>query len=55
MLSESGSNFLMSYDASAEIVELVQRHGFDAVRLSMKNCHHNHIAELVITSEILFS
>lgn len=55
MLAEHGSNFLMTYDAAPEIVDLVRRHGFRAVRLSMKNGHHNRLSELVITSEPLFA
>lgn len=55
MLAEHESNFLMTYDAAPEIVELVRRHDFDAVSLSMKNGHHNQMSEIVITSEPLFS
>lgn len=55
ILAEHGSNFLMTYDAAPEIAELVGRHGFAAVRLSMKNTHHNRLSELVITPEPLFS
>ena len=55
MLAEHGSNFLMTYDAAPEIVDLVRRHGFHAVRLSMKNAHHKRLPELVITPEPLFA
>jgi len=55
MLAEHGADFLMTYDAAPEIVSLVQRYEFNAVRLSMKNGHHNHLPELVITSEPLFA
>ena len=55
ILAEHDSNFLMTYDAAPEIVELVRRHGFEAVRLSMKNTHHHRLPELVITPEPLFS
>ena len=55
MLAECGSNFLMTYDAAPEIVELVRRHGFCAVRLSMTNTHHNRLPELVITPRPLFA
>ncbi|MBC6438002.1 MAG: DNA adenine methylase [Rhodobacteraceae bacterium] len=54
ILAEAGSNFLMTYDAAPEIVDLVRKHGFAAVALSMKNGHHNRIAELVITPEAMF-
>lgn len=55
MLATHETNFLMTYDAAPEIVELVHRHEFDAVCLSMKNGHHDRMSELVITSEPLFS
>ena len=55
MLAEHDSNFLMTYDAAPEIVSLVHRYDYDAVCLSMKNGHHNHLPELVITSEPLFA
>jgi len=55
ILSEHHSNFLMTYDAAPEIVELVRQHDFDAVGISMKNTHHDRITELVITSEPLFA
>ena len=55
LLAEHDSNFLMTYDAAPEIVSLVHEHDFDAVCLSMKNGHHNHLSELVITSERLFA
>lgn len=55
LLADTEANFLMTYDAAPEIFELVERHGFEAVSLSMKNGHHNHIDELVITSERLFA
>ena len=55
ILAEHGSNFLMTYDAAPEIVDLVRRHGFHAVRLTMKNTHHDRLPELVITSEPLFA
>ena len=54
LLADFGANFLMTYDAAPEIIDLVNRHGFEAVCLSMKNSHHNQISELVITSERLF-
>ncbi len=55
MMSERDSNFLMTYDASAEIIHLVKKYEFNAVSLTMKNTHHNRISELVITSEALFA
>ncbi|MYE00167.1 MAG: DNA adenine methylase [Alphaproteobacteria bacterium] len=55
VLADHESNFLMTYDAAPEIVDLVGRHDFDAVCLSMKNTHHNRLPELVITGEALFA
>ena len=55
VLAAHGANFLMTYDASEEIIDLVHEHDFDAVCLSMKNTHHNQMSEMVITSESLFA
>lgn len=55
ILDDHDSNFLMTYDAAPEIVDLVHQHDFEAVCLAMKNTHHNRVPELVITSESLFT
>ena len=55
MLAAHDSSFLMTYDVAPEIVGLVEQYGFDAVSLSMKNTHHNRIAEIVITPDRLFA
>ena len=55
IMADSGADFLMTYDAAPEVVQLVQRHSFSAVRLAMKNCHHNQLPELVITPEAIFA
>lgn len=55
LLSTHKSNFLMTYDAAPEIIELVRHHGFAAVGVAMKNAHHNRLPELVITRESLFA
>ena len=55
VLAKADANFLMTYDAAAEIVALVQHHDFHTVGLSMKNGHHNQLSELVITSDPLFT
>lgn len=55
VLADADANFLMTYDAAPEIVDLVQHHGFHTVGLSMKNGHHNLMSELVITSDPLFA
>ena len=54
MLAESSVNFLMTYDRAPEIVELIQRHGFSAVQVMMKNTHHARHPELVITRQPVF-
>lgn len=54
ILASSDADFLMTYDLSPEIVELVQHHGFHAVSVVMKNTHHNRMAEIIITRESLF-
>ena len=55
MLARRNVNFLMTYDAAPEVVDLIRRHRFHAVSVRMKNAHHNRIRELVITREPLFS
>ena len=54
-LDVHGSNFLMTYDTSPEIVDLVARHKFCACSLTMKNTHHNKVPELVITRDPIFA
>ena len=55
LLAEHRPNFLMTYDPAPEIIELVRVHGFHAVRLAMKNGHHNRVSEIVITPEPWFA
>ena len=55
VLADTEANFLMTYDAAPEVVDLVRHHGFHTVSLSMKNGHHNQLSELVITSDPLFA
>ena len=55
MLADNKSNFLMTYDAAPEIVDLVHKHRFCAAALAMKNGHHNRLIELVITPKPLFA
>lgn len=54
MLAEGGTDFLMTYDLSYEIVTLVREFGFHAVQVTMKNTHHARVPELVITSRPVF-
>ena len=55
LLARRRSNFLMTYDSAPEIIHLVHKHNFAAVSVQMKNAHHNHLAELVITRKPMFS
>ncbi len=55
MLADYNANFLMTYDAAPEIVDLIKQHDFNAVILFMKNGHHNQMREIVITSDPLFA
>lgn len=55
ILAESGANFLMTYDCSSEIEELIQRHNFHAVQVLMKNGHHALLPEFVITRTPVFT
>ena len=50
----SGVNFMMTYDCSPEILSLVHKYRLHAVRVYMKNTHHNRIPELVITNSPIF-
>lgn len=53
-LDRTNANFLMTYDYSPEIVTLVSKHHFCAVRVRMKNTHHDTLTELVITPSPIF-
>jgi len=48
-------NFLMTYDASAEVRALITKYGFHAATVVMKNAHHNRLRELVITPAPTFA
>lgn len=54
LLAEHKTNFLMTYDAAPEVIDLVRQYDFNAVCLSMKNTHHNQLPELVITPKPMF-
>ena len=49
MLSDAAPEFMLTYDHAPEIAELVRRHRFHAVQVTMKNTHHDRVGELVIT------
>ena len=55
VLANSKADFLMTYDASEEIVNLIAKHNFHAVQVKMKTTHHAHNIELIITRRKLFS
>lgn len=55
ILAESGADFLMTYDVSAEILDLVSRYNFHAVRVVRKNTHHHWQGELAITRRPVFT
>lgn len=54
ILADSNAEFLMTYDASPDIIDLIVGYGFHAVTVTMKNTHHARIPELVITSRPVF-
>ena len=49
VLADSHVDFLMTYDASLEIKDLIVEHRFHAVQVEMKSTHHAHRNELLIT------
>ncbi len=55
ILAQTPVDFLMTYDRSPEIAELIAEYGFHAVEVVMKNTHHAHISELVITRRAVFN
>ena len=54
LLDGGAADFLMTYDRSPQVEELIARHGFSAVEVLMKNGHHNVLPELVITRSPVF-
>ncbi len=53
-LNRTNANFLMTYDHSPEIVGLIAKYDFCAVRVRMKNTHHDTLTELIITPVPMF-
>ena len=53
-IAGEGGEVLATYDESPEILDLIDQHGFHAVRVMMKNTHHNQVPELVITNRSVF-
>ena len=54
ILADSETDFLMTYDASEEVVDLIAKHRFHAVHVKMKTTHHTHNTELIITPRQVF-
>ena len=54
VLADSSVDFLMTYDKSTEILDLISEFSFHAVQVFMKNTHHNTIPELVISRRPIF-
>ena len=54
MLADFNVNFLMTYDMADEIIDLVQQHGFNAVRVSTRSNRNNWRRELIITRDSMF-
>ncbi len=55
ILADVQADFMMTYDRSPEVSELIAEHGFHAVQVVMRNTHHAHIVELVITRHAVFT
>ena len=53
-LAAQGCEIMATYDESPEILTLVDQYDFHAVRVIMKNTHHNRVPELVITNRRVF-
>ena len=53
-LGQTGADFLMTYDQSHEIIDLIRRNSFQVKRVNMKNTHHDQIWELLITRRPVF-
>ena len=53
-LAQAEADFLMTYDQSPEILDLVRRHDFQVKRVRMKNTHHDQIWELLISRRQVF-
>ncbi len=53
-LAQTETDFLMTYDQSHEIIDLIRSHRFQVKRVNMKNTHHDQIWELLITRSPVF-
>lgn len=48
-LADGSIDFMMTYDHVPEIIDLVDQHGFSAIKVSMDRVHRELPPELVIT------
>ncbi len=55
ILANCDTDFLMTYDCSEEIINLVNRHDFHGAIVEMKSGHHLKIPELIITRRRIFT
>ncbi len=51
-MAKCKGDFLMSYDNTAEVVRMAEKHGFDAKPVAMKNTHHAKMNELLIGRDL---
>lgn len=54
LLADSKTDFLMTYDPTPEILQLVRQHDFAAVQVTMTNVHHARLPELIVTRRAIF-
>ena len=53
-LANSGVAFLMTYDISPEVVDLVDRYGFHAVKVEPRTAKHRTVPEILVTRTPVF-
>lgn len=51
-MARCSGDFLMSYDNTAEIVALAEKHGFESKPIAMKSTHHAKMTELLIGKDL---
>lgn len=51
-MAECTGDFLMSYDNTAEVARLAEKHGFVSRPIAMKNTHHAKMTELLIGRDL---
>ena len=54
LLTQTDADFLVTYDQSVEILELIRNHCLQVKRVNMKSTHHTQIWELLITRRPVF-